>query len=141
MNYDIRQARMEDLNQCLELMNHPNLLYANEIAPEADYVGGFIDGKHFLVAEINNKIVGLCAGEPIKSNGFLMHYLIANPNYSKYKIGDSLLRTMTNFLTESGTEFILAYANAADTRLINLYKRKYNCWIGKPHCEIVKILI
>lgn len=136
----IRNAILSDLSACLELMQHNNLRDAAGEYPTEEYVAAFIGNEGFIVATDNNKIIGIIMGETITMSGFLIHYLIVDPKYKKYQVGKKLLDYLFDYLTVNKYQFILGYANANDTKLLNLYKRKYGCAVGHPLCEILKEL-
>ena len=133
----IRKAILSDLPACLKLMQHDNLRDAAGEYPTEEYVTAFIGGAGFIVAMNNDKIVGLVMGEKINMGGFLLHYLISDP---EYQVGKKILDYLFNYLIINKYKFILGYANANDTGLLNLYERKYGCAVGRPLCEILKEL-
>ena len=57
----------------------------------ADFIANYINDEYFLVALLDDKIIGAVYGEELKGNGVLLWLLAIDPNFSHQGIGTQLL--------------------------------------------------
>lgn len=82
----------------------------------------------FLVAEINNKIVGLIDGYIIESNynkekASYLDHLCVDENHRNKEIATKLINEFSNISTKKGAKYIKLNAFENNIKAVNLYKK------------------
>lgn len=108
-NVTIRLAKLSDCTICQRLGRVPELRISNGWYLPLQYYQRVVQGKHhFLVAQINHKIVGFIIGERIVS-GVLIQYIVVSKKYRQQGIGKALLQALEKSARHPGVYYIMGY--------------------------------
>lgn len=136
----IRPCKKDDLIQCQELFNLPELATASgDLLPVA-YLRNFLSEKYFLVAEDNGKIIGALYGEKLKAGGTMMWALAVDSNYQGKGIGTKLMKTFEKNARLDNRKWIVLHASIKTERTVNFY-RKLGYDVGNKYVECAMDLV
>ncbi|MBU5439408.1 GNAT family N-acetyltransferase [Tissierella sp. MSJ-40] len=140
-NLIVRECIYEDLDNIISLQHqwHNEEITYGFIPADKNYLETRL-GKYFLVAEVNNEIVGFCYGAihsadnmPVINNGQL--YIEIEDIYISLEnrgtgIGSTLLNKILEVAKENGIERSLIYSSTKDLdNIIEFYKKHdYKTW-------------
>ncbi len=135
---NIRPATKEDLKQCEEIFNLPELYTAFGQPLTARQLEKYLSDKYFLVAEEAGRIIGGIFGEPLKE-GVAIWILVIAENKRGAGVGSDLLDHFENNAKNDGKKWTLLYAPFASKQIIAFYK-KHGYAIGQNYTECAKHL-
>jgi len=134
---NIRSCKTSDLKKCEDLCNSPELFYPNGGHFTAGHLKNFLSKKYFLVAEEDNKVIGLIFGEKLKAGGSIVWIVVVDKKYRGKKIGSKLLKEFEKNAKQDGCTWIVLYAATKNKNTVEFYKKhKYD--IGKKYIECAK---
>ena len=135
---NIRPCKKNDLKQCEDIFNLPELSDTTGDKLSAKYLENFLDEKYFLVAE-EGQILGAIYGEPIKTEGIILWSVAVLDSYRGKGIGHGLLEAFEKNAVADNKKWIILHAPAEKEVTINFYK-KHNYVMGKNFTEFAKDL-
>ena len=136
---NIRPSTKVDLEQCENIFNLPELADVSGDKLSAGYLEGFLDGKYFLVAEKDNKILGAIYGAPIRTGGIMIWSLAILNDYKGKGIGHKLLEKFEKNAVDDNKKWIILHAPAESDAVVDFYK-KHHYDIGNKFIECAKDL-
>lgn len=138
-NMNIRPCQKEDLAQCEEIFNLPELYTASGKNLSAEFIVNYLNDKYFLVAQEAGKIVGAIYGEPLKAGGAVVWAFGVLSNWRGQGIGSALLKAFEDNARADDRHWTVLYAPAKSDKTVKFYKQ-HSYYIGQGYLECAKDL-
>lgn len=139
---NIRKAELKDIKQCEKISKIPEFKMENWDLPSANSFKQSIN-QIFLVAEENEKIIGLILGNKLTKKSVYLDLLTVNEDFRNKKIGKELLLAFKNELKNLNMKQYFLIAPTFNKKTLNFY-RKNGLIEGKQYtlfCENMWFLI
>ncbi len=134
---NIRPCKTSDLKQCEDLCNSPELFYPNGGHFTVGHLKHLLSDNYFLVAEEDDKILGLIFGEKLKAGGSIVWVIVVSKELRGTKIGSKLLKQFEKNAKSDGCHWSVLYAGTNSKKVVEFYKQnKYD--IGQKYIECAK---
>lgn len=133
---EIRKVKISDFEECIKLLQDENLEGINGEYFKLEWLYDYLEDGLFLVAEEDDKIIGVAFGEYLKTDGVMLWMITVEKNHRNKGIGKLLLKEFENMCIERKRTWIILYATD-DENTIKFYK-KNNYGFGKKCIEAKK---
>ena len=118
----IRKATLKDLDECVNVCKTPELRLGTGRYPDKKYLKEFL-GSFFLVAEENNKIVGLLVGEKSKGKWVALNILGISKRHRGKGVGKLLINEFKKISKRLGFKYIYLIAPKWNKNTIKFYEK------------------
>ena len=139
MDIIIRSAINEDLKVCEKLLDSPEFTIADGEKWKVELLKEYIDDNYFLVAELDNKVIGCIIGEKLKMKGSVIWLFVVEDKYRDHGIGSKLIEQFEIRAKAKGAKWILVYASLYDEGTVKFYK-KHHFKVGTKNAECIELL-
>jgi ribosomal protein S18 acetylase RimI-like enzyme len=119
----IRDAKEEDLPICEKISKVPELQTPEGDYPNSRYLKAFLNKNFFLIAEVDNEVVGYLAGEVLNGGVIYLNCLVVKKEFRGRSIGKKLLIEFKKRAKEMNLRVILFFAPKANKRTIKFYEK------------------
>jgi len=136
----IRPARNDDCKKCAEFSQINELRTAGGRYISEEYFRECVDDDEmFIVAELDEEVVGYILGEPMKGNIAYLSLLTVSGNHRGKGIGKKLINAFLKRCEKKSLSYISLYAPKFNEKTITFYE---NCGFtrGKDHMQFEKVL-
>ena len=123
-------------NEILNLLKETSLQLGDSSYVEEEYLHCFLDEGYVFIELLDNKIIGVCIGESLITQGFLLHFAVIDRDYRDYKRMSIFYDKLIDLLKEVGIEYIVGYTSPG---IEQIAKRK-GFIVGKKYTEIFKFI-
>lgn len=119
----IRIPNTKDLKKCEELLDSRELKSpGGEVCDEKELIS-HLEENYFLVAELDNEVVGCLIAERLIQNGAMIWYIVVNPKYRGHNIGTRLLESFEDGVQKEEITWIILYSDLKNKKTVNFYKK------------------
>jgi ribosomal protein S18 acetylase RimI-like enzyme len=135
----IKAAKKADLVICEKIAKTKELTLYNGTYLTKEYMSHYLNRNYFLVASIQDTIVGFIYGEKIKDSGSLVWIIAVSKEHRGHNIGTFLLNEYERRMKKINIEWVVLYGSKVDDSTINFYKKnKYRSQDKLSYVEFIK---